>query len=81
MAVTKCVLFTYSPYLSFRFLLKTIVMSATAYTGTKPQLNFWQIFNMCFGFFGIQFGWSLQMGNMSAIYEYLGASPDEIPGL
>ena len=56
-------------------------MSATAYTGTKPQLNFWQIFNMCFGFFGIQFGWSLQMGNMSAIYEYLGASPDEIPGL
>ncbi|HMU73907.1 MAG TPA: MFS transporter, partial [Ferruginibacter sp.] len=36
---------------------------------------------MCFGFFGIQFGWSLQMGNMSAIYEYLGASPEEIPGL
>ena len=36
---------------------------------------------MCFGFFGIQFGWSLQMGNMSAIYEYLGASPEQIPGL
>jgi maltose/moltooligosaccharide transporter len=36
---------------------------------------------MCFGFFGIQFGWSLQMGNMSAIYEYLGAEPDQIPGL
>jgi maltose/moltooligosaccharide transporter len=36
---------------------------------------------MCFGFFGIQFGWSLQMGNMSAIYEFLGASPEEIPGL
>jgi maltose/moltooligosaccharide transporter len=56
-------------------------MSATAYTGAKPRLGFWQIFNMCFGFFGIQFGWSLQMGNMSAIYEYLGASPEEIPGL
>jgi maltose/moltooligosaccharide transporter len=49
--------------------------------GSKPQLSFWQIWNMCFGFFGIQFGWSLQMGNMSAIYEFLGAKPDEIPGL
>lgn len=47
----------------------------------KPKLSFWQIWNMCFGFFGIQFGWSLQMGNMSAIYEYLGASPEQIPGL
>ena len=47
----------------------------------KPSLGFWQIWNMCFGFFGIQFGWSLQMGNMSAIYEFLGAQPEEIPGL
>ncbi len=54
---------------------------STAYTGEKPRLRFWQIWNMCFGFFGIQFGWSLQMGNMSAIYEYLGASPEQIPGL
>ncbi|MBL7724099.1 MAG: MFS transporter [Chitinophagaceae bacterium] len=52
---------------------------STAYTGVKPKLSFWQIWNMCFGFFGIQFGWSLQMGNMSAIYEFLGAKPDEIP--
>jgi maltose/moltooligosaccharide transporter len=54
---------------------------STAYTGVKPKLSFWQIWNMCFGFFGIQFGWSLQMGNMSAIYEFLGAKPEEIPGL
>jgi len=54
---------------------------STAYTGVKPKLSFWQIWNMCFGFFGIQMGWSLQMNNMSAIYEYLGASPEEIPGL
>ncbi|MFN7198920.1 MAG: MFS transporter, partial [Bacteroidota bacterium] len=54
---------------------------STAYTGNKAKLNFWQIWNMCFGFFGIQFGWSLQMGNMSAIYEFLGASPEQIPGL
>jgi len=53
----------------------------TAYTGEKSKVSFWQIWNMCFGFFGIQFGWSLQMGNMSAIYEFLGASPDQIPGL
>ena len=56
-------------------------MRSTAYTGEKKKLGFWQIWNMCFGFFGIQFGWSLQMGNMSAIYEFLGASPEQIPGL
>ena len=46
---------------------------------SKPMLNFWQIFNMSFGFFGIQFGWDLQRANMGPIYEYLKASPDEIP--
>jgi len=45
----------------------------------KPPLSFWQIWNMSFGFLGIQFGWGLQMANMSAIYEYLGAEPDQIP--
>jgi len=45
----------------------------------KPTLRFWQVWNMSFGFLGIQFGWGLQMANMSAIYEYLGASPDQIP--
>ncbi|MCA6490075.1 MAG: MFS transporter, partial [Chitinophagaceae bacterium] len=54
---------------------------STAYSGPKQNLGFWQIWNMCFGFFGIQFGWSLQMGNMSAIYEFLGANPEEIPAL
>jgi len=36
---------------------------------------------MCFGFLGIQFGWALQMANMSAIYEYLGADAHQIPML
>ncbi len=45
----------------------------------KPRLSFWQIWNMSFGFLGIQFGWGLQMANMSAIYEYLGAKADQIP--
>ncbi|MBI3951950.1 MAG: hypothetical protein HY314_16005 [Acidobacteria bacterium] len=35
----------------------------------KPRLSFWQIWNMSFGFLGIQFGWGLQMANMSAIYD------------
>ena len=45
----------------------------------KSRMNFWQIWNMSFGFLGIQFGWGLQMANMSAIYEYLGARADQIP--
>jgi maltose/moltooligosaccharide transporter len=38
-----------------------------------------EILKMSFGFLGIQFGWGLQMANMSAIYQYLGASESEIP--
>ena len=45
----------------------------------KPRLNFGQIWNMSFGFLGIQFGWGLQMANMSPIYKYLGARDDQIP--
>jgi maltose/moltooligosaccharide transporter len=44
----------------------------------RPPLKFWQIWNMSFGFLGIQFGWGLQMANMSAIYTYLGALPSQI---
>lgn len=40
---------------------------------TKPQLSFWQIWNMCFGFLGIQFGFALQNSNVSRIFEALGA--------
>src|SRR5437016_6708290 len=47
----------------------------------KPRLSFWQIWNMSFGFFGIQFGWRLQMANMSSIYQYLGAKEDQIAWL
>ncbi len=45
----------------------------------KPRLSFWQIWNMSFGFLGIQFGWGLQLANMSGIYTYLGARPEEVP--
>ncbi|MGH7464821.1 MAG: MFS transporter, partial [Longimicrobiales bacterium] len=45
----------------------------------RPRLSFPQMFNLSFGFLGIQFGWGLQLANMSAIYERLGARPDEVP--
>ncbi|HYJ78487.1 MAG TPA: MFS transporter, partial [Longimicrobiaceae bacterium] len=45
----------------------------------KPHLSFRELFNMSFGFLGIQFGWGLQLANMSAVYERLGARPDEVP--
>ncbi|MGH7443976.1 MAG: MFS transporter, partial [Longimicrobiales bacterium] len=45
----------------------------------KPSLNFFQLSNLSFGFLGIQFGWGLQLANMSAIYERLGARPEEVP--
>ena len=47
----------------------------------RPRLSPLQIWNMSFGFFGIQFGWGLQMANMSAIYEYLGARQEQIAWL
>lgn len=48
---------------------------------SKPTLSFWQIWNMSFGFLGIQFGFALQGGYMSRIFQTLGASAEEIPGL
>lgn len=45
----------------------------------KARLNFWQIWNMSFGFLGIQFGFALQNANVSRIFETLGASIDNIP--
>lgn len=45
----------------------------------KPTLSFWQIWNMSFGFLGIQFGFALQNSNVSRIFETLGAKVDDIP--
>jgi maltose/moltooligosaccharide transporter len=47
----------------------------------KPRLNFWQIVNMNFGFFGIQYSFGLQQSNMSPIYKYLGADEASLPYL
>ncbi|WP_277088175.1 MFS transporter [Alistipes sp.] len=40
---------------------------------TKPKLSFWQIWNLSFGFLGVQIGYSLQNSNTSSIFESLGA--------
>jgi len=45
----------------------------------KPTLTFWQIINMNVGFFGIQYSFGLQQSAVNPIYDFLGASPDEIP--
>ena len=45
----------------------------------KKRLSFWELWNMSFGFFGIQFGFELQNSNVSRIFETLGANKDEIP--
>ncbi len=44
-----------------------------------PRLSFWQIWNMSFGFLGIQFGFELQNSNVSRIFETLGANKDDLP--
>jgi len=46
---------------------------------SKPRLSFWQIWNMSFGFLGIQFGFALQNANVSRIFETLGADIALIP--
>jgi maltose/moltooligosaccharide transporter len=47
-------------------------------TSLKPRLSFWQLWNMSFGFFGIQFGFALQNANTSRIFATLGAKPDDL---
>ncbi len=45
----------------------------------KPRLSFWEIWNMSFGFLGIQIGFALQNANVSRIFETLGARVEDIP--
>src|ERR1700674_3276505 len=45
----------------------------------KPLVSFWQIWNMCFGFMGLQFGFALQNANVSRIFQTLGAGLEQIP--
>jgi maltose/moltooligosaccharide transporter len=49
-------------------------MAQTIQAIAKPRLSFWQIWNMSFGFLGIQFGFALQNANVSRIFETLGGT-------
>jgi maltose/moltooligosaccharide transporter len=53
--------------------------SVKSSTGSqKPLLNFWQIWNMSFGFLGVQIGYSLQNANTSRILSAIGADPHHL---
>jgi maltose/moltooligosaccharide transporter len=52
---------------------------AAAMGPAKPALTFGQIWNMCFGFLGLQFGFALQNANVSRIFQSLGADLEQIP--
>jgi maltose/moltooligosaccharide transporter len=47
----------------------------------KPRLSFWQIWNMSFGFLGIQYSFGLQQSAVNPIYSFLGADADKLPYL
>ncbi|MXP45542.1 MFS transporter [Allopontixanthobacter sediminis] len=47
----------------------------------KPRQSFWGLWNISFGFFGIQIGFALQNANMSRVFQTLGASMDDLPWL
>src|SRR6187549_2699889 len=51
---------------------------STSTLGAKPRMSFWQIWNMSFGFFGIQFGFALQNGNASRILTSFGADVEHL---
>lgn len=59
--------------------MATMAPAAAATTRRLPRLSFWQIWNMSFGFLGIQFGFELQNSNVSRIFETLGANKDDLP--
>jgi maltose/moltooligosaccharide transporter len=59
--------------------MKVDQLSKSATARRKPLLNFWQLWNMSFGYVGIQFGFALQNANMSRIFETLGAKVENIP--
>lgn len=68
---------THSKFLEELFLL--LILKYNTVMTKRPRLSFWQIWNMSFGFLGIQFGFALQNANVSRIFETLGANIDAIP--
>ncbi len=50
-------------------------------TATRPRQSWAGLWNISFGFFGIQIGFALQNANMSRIFQSLGTSLDDLPAL
>lgn len=44
----------------------------------KPDLSFWKLWNISFGFFGVQIAYALQSANISRIFATLGADPHNL---
>ena len=44
----------------------------------KPDLSFWKLWNLSFGFFGVQIAYALQSANISRIFRTLGADPHSL---
>ncbi len=44
----------------------------------KPDLSFWELWNLSFGFFGVQITYALQSANISRIFATLGADPQDL---
>lgn len=59
--------------------MKAVAPTAQPAMRAKPRLNYGQLWNMSFGYIGIQFGFALQNANVSRIFETLGARVDQIP--
>lgn len=55
--------------------------AASAATQEKPRQSFWGLWNISFGFFGIQIGFALQNANMSRVFQSLGSAIDDLPAL
>src|SRR3954452_16805016 len=58
--------------------IETAYITSHSSEVNRPRLSFTQLFNMSFGFFGIQFGFALQNANVSRIFQTLGADLDKI---
>ena len=59
--------------------MASVAAAPATSTHKKPRLSVWQVWNMSFGFMGIQFGFALQNANTSRIFSNLGANADDIP--
>ena len=64
--------------ITFLLTIKTITMNKSEKSFVKPDLSFWKLWNLSFGFFGVQIAYALQSANISRIFATLGADPHNL---